>query len=80
MNRNTRLYVQAFKELINEVIRENKDNPQKAKELIINEVLKEAKKAFKPQDYQEIKLYAMKRLVELGFSVKELEELLEEQG
>ena len=39
----TELYVQAFKELINEVIRENRNNPQRAKELIVNEVLREAK-------------------------------------
>ena len=73
----TNIYVQAFKELIDEVIRENKNNPQKAKELIVNEVLKEAKKAFKPQDYQEIRMYAVQRLVELGFSMKELEPILE---
>ena len=72
----TKLYVQAFKELINEVIRENRNNPQKAKELIINEVLREARKAFKPQDYQEIKMYAVRRLTELGISIKELEEVL----
>ena len=58
--------------MIDEVIRENKNNPQKAKELIVNEVLKEVKKAFKPQDYQEIKIHAFRRLVELGFSAKEL--------
>jgi len=68
------LYVVAFKELIDEVIRENRDNPERAKELIINEVLREAKKAFKPQDYQEIKTYAIRRLVELGISIKEVEE------
>ena len=72
----TELYVQAFKELINEVIRENRNNPRRAKELIINEVLREAKKAFKPQDYQEIKMYAVRRLTELGISIKELEEVL----
>ena len=72
----TNIYVQAFKELIDEVIRENKNNPQKAKELIVNEVLKEAKKAFKPQDYQEIKMYAVRRLTELGIPIKELEEVL----
>jgi len=72
----TELYVQAFKELINEVIRENRNNPQKAKELIINEVLKEARNAFKPEDYQEIKMYAVRRLTELGISIKELEEVL----
>jgi len=43
----TIIYVQAFKELIKEVIRENKNNPKKAKELIVNEVLREAEKAFK---------------------------------
>ena len=73
----TNIYIQAFKELIDEVIRENKDNPQKAKELIVNEVLREAKKAFKPEDYQEIKMHAVQRLVELGISAKELEKLLE---
>ncbi|MCD6362210.1 MAG: hypothetical protein J7M38_15230 [Armatimonadetes bacterium] len=72
----TKLYVQAFKELINEVLRENRNNPQRAKELIINEVLREAKKAFKPQDYQEIKMHAVKRLTELGIPIKELEEVL----
>jgi len=72
----TNIYVQAFKELIDEVIRENKNNPKKAKELIINEVLREAKKAFKPQDYQEIKMYAVRRLTELGIPIKELEEVL----
>ena len=76
MNGNTKLYVTAFKELINEVVRENKDNPRRAKDLIINEVLREAKRAFKPQDYQEIKMHAVKRLIELGIPVKELEELL----
>ncbi len=76
MNGNTKLYVAAFKELINEVVRENKDNPKRAKDLIINEVLREAKRAFKPQDYQEIKMHAVKRLIELGIPVKELEELL----
>jgi len=76
MNGNTKLYVTAFKELINEVVRENKDNPKRAKDLIINEVLREAKRAFKPQDYQEIKMHAVKRLIELGIPVKELEELL----
>jgi len=76
MSRNTRLYVQAFKELIDEVIRENKSDPQKAKELIMNEVLREAKKVFKPDDYQEIRMHAFRRLVELGFTAKELEELL----
>jgi DNA-binding transcriptional MerR regulator len=39
-------------------------------------VLREAKKAFKPEDYQEIKMHALKRLTELGFALKELEELL----
>ena len=72
----TNIYVQAFKELIDEVIRENKNNPQRAKELIVNEVLREAKKAFKPQDYQEIKMYAVRRLTELGISLRELEEVL----
>ena len=76
MKGNTKLYVTAFKELINEVVRENKDNPKRAKDLIINEVLREAKRAFKPQDYQEIKMHAVKRLIELGIPVKELEELL----
>jgi len=70
------LYVVAFKELIDEVIRENKNNPERAKVLIINEVLRAAKKAFTPQDYQEIKMYAVRRLTELGIPVKELEELL----
>ncbi|MCD6488212.1 MAG: hypothetical protein J7K21_03200 [Desulfurococcales archaeon] len=55
MKGNTKLYVTAFKELINEVVRENKDNPKRAKDLIINEVLREAKRVFNPQDYQEIK-------------------------
>ena len=72
----TNIYVQAFKELIDEVIRENKNNPQRAKELIVNEVLREAKKAFKPEDYQEIKMYAVRRLTELGISLRELEEVL----
>ena len=76
MKGNTKLYVTAFKELINEVVRENKDNPKRAKDLIINEVLREAKRAFKPQDYQEIKMHAVKRLIELGIPIKELEELL----
>ncbi len=73
----TDLYVKAFKELIDEVIRENRNNPQRAKELIINEALREAKKAFKPQHYQEIKMHAVKRLTELEISIKELEELIE---
>ena len=77
MNRNTRLYIQAFKELIDEVIRENKNNPQRAKELIINEVLREAKKAFKPEDYQEIRMYAVRKLMELNVPIGELERLLE---
>ena len=72
----TNIYVQAFKELIDEVIRENKNSPQRAKELIINEVLGEARNAFKPQDYQEIKMYAVRRLTELGIPIKELEEVL----
>ncbi len=76
MNRNTRLYITAFKELIDEVIRENINNPQRAKELIVNEVLMEAKKAFKQEDYQEIKMYAVKRLIKLGFTAKELERLI----
>ena len=66
-----------FKEIIDEAIKENKNNHQKAKEPIINEVLREAKKAFKQQDYQEIKMYAVQRLVELGFSMKELKPVLE---
>jgi len=45
----TMLYIQAFKELIDEVIRENRNDPQRAKELMINEMLRETKKAFKPQ-------------------------------
>ncbi|RLG74812.1 MAG: hypothetical protein DRO12_06415 [Thermoprotei archaeon] len=73
----TNIYVQAFKELIDEVIRENKSNPQKAKELIINEVLREAKKAFSPEDYQEIKMYAVRKLMELNVPIGELERLLE---
>ena len=72
----TKIYVQAFKELIDEVIRENKNNPERAKKLIIDEVLKEARKAFKEDDYHEIKMHAVQRLVELGISVKELEEVL----
>jgi len=40
-------------------------------------VLREAKKVFRPEDYQEIKMHAFRRLVELGFSAKELEDLLE---
>jgi len=73
----TNIYVQAFKELIDEVIRENKNSPQRAKKLIVNEILKEAKGVFKTDDYQEIKTYAMKRLIELGIPIKELEILLE---
>ena len=46
----------------------------------MNEVLREAKKAFKPKDYQEIKMHAVRRLIELGFSVNELEKLLEKEG
>jgi polyhydroxyalkanoate synthesis regulator phasin len=69
----TELYVKAFKELIDEVIRENKNNPQRAKELIVNEVLREAKKAFKPQHYQEIKQYAIEKLIKLGISLEDLE-------
>jgi len=70
----TKLYIHTFKEIINEAIKEN--NPKKAKELIINEVLREAKKAFKPQDYEEVKRYAIAKLIELGFPAKELEDLL----
>jgi len=66
----TKLYVQAFKELINEVIRENRNNPQKAKELIINEVLREARKAFKPKDYEEIRRHAITKLMELGVIIE----------
>jgi len=72
----TNIYVQAFKELIDEVVRENKNNPERAKKLIIDEVLREARKAFKEDDYRDIKMYAVQRLVELGISVKELEEVL----
>ena len=73
----TKLYVQTFKEIIDEVIKENKNNHQKAKEPIINEVLREAKKAFKPEDYQEIKMHAIRKLTELAIPIKELEEFLE---
>jgi len=37
----TMLYIQAFKELIDEVIRENRNDPQRAKELMINEMLRD---------------------------------------
>ncbi|MDJ0270499.1 MAG: hypothetical protein NXY59_08140 [Aigarchaeota archaeon] len=67
MVRDRQLYVAAFKELIDEVIRENRNDPQKAKELIINEVLREAKKAFKPEEYEVIKQYTLSRLRELGY-------------
>jgi len=40
-------------------------------------VLREAKKAFRPEHYQEIKMFAFRKLMELGFSAKELEEFLE---
>ena len=43
----TNVYVTAFKELIDEVIR-GQEQSQRAKELIINEVLREAEKVFKP--------------------------------
>ena len=39
-------------------------------------MLREAKKAFKPEDYQEIKMHAVRRLTELGISLRELEEVL----
>jgi len=71
------LYILAFKELVDEIIEENRDDPQRARELIINEVLREAKKAFRSEDYQEIKMFAFRKLMELGFSAKELEEFLE---
>ena len=71
------MYVAAFMELVDEIIEENRDNPQRARELIINEVLREAKKAFRSEDYQEIKMFAFRKLMELGFSAKELEEFLE---
>ena len=55
---------------------ENRNNPERAKELIVEEVLREAKKVFRPEEYQEIKMHAFRKLTELGFSAKELEELL----
>jgi len=39
-------------------------------------VLREAKKAFRPEDYEEVKRHVIARPLELGFSAKELEELL----
>jgi len=35
-----------------------------------------AKKTFKPEDYQEIKMLAIRRLTGLSIAIKELEELL----
>ena len=77
MGSGKQLYILAFKELVDEIIEENRDDPQRARELIINEVLREAKKAFRSEDYQEIKMFAFRKLMELGFSAKELEEFLE---
>ena len=53
------------------------EQPPENKEPLINEILREAKKAFKLQDYQEIKMYAVRRLTELGIPIRELEVLLE---
>jgi len=76
LSKDRQLYIAAFKELIDEVVRENRNNPERAKELIVEEVLREAKKAFRPEDYEEVKMHALRKLTELGFSAKELEELL----
>ena len=77
MSIDRKLYVHAFMELVDEIIKENRDNPERAKKLIVEEVLREARKVFRLEDYQEIKMYAFRKLMELGFSAKELEELLE---
>ena len=76
MGSGKQLYVAAFMELVDEIIEENRDDPQRARKLIIEEVLREAKKAFRPEHYQEIKMHAFRKLIELGFSAKELEEVL----
>jgi len=60
------VYVLTFKELVDKVVRD----------FIAKEVFKEAKKTFKPEEYQEMRMHAIKRLTELGISVKELEESL----
>ena len=73
MNRNTKLYVIAFKELISEVIRENKNNPERAKKLIMEEILREAKNVFKPEDYEEIKKHAIITLMQIGVDISNIE-------
>ena len=50
----------ALKELIDEVI--NESDKKDAVKFIVNEVLPEAKNTFTPEEYQEIKIYAEKKL------------------
>ena len=69
MVRDRQLYVDAFKEVIDEVIDEYGGDPRRVRELV-KVVLTEALKVFKKVEYEEIKQYAATKLRELGIDLE----------
>jgi len=67
-----RIYVTAFKEIINEVIRERGSRPEEVKRLIVGEVLREARQSLSKESFEEVREYAIAKLVELGVNVDDL--------
>ena len=55
-----RLYVASFKELINEIV--SQSDKEAAVKYIVTEVLPRVKEVFPPEEYQEIKAHAEKKL------------------